>query len=1715
MALFDNLSRRTRELLEQRRQRREERQQTRLLRKEEQRLVGEQEQTQESLQTGAFNTFNDLETQSFATPLTGELPLPPATTAATAAERLNISPQALGSDLPEVPAKKPRKERRIERLVEEFGGLTGPVRSPEQLDEAFQRQIGGSPVGLFERAEAGRILTPREQLAQRLRDQGVDVESLETFTPAEDLAPQTPREAQLTQQRRDAGLLSRTATEAIATGSDIVRDVAGQIVTQAPGFIAREAVEGSRDIGLNFKELFSKDQATRRQARRNISGGFTKVGIGALALAKEVGADFSRTGESVIQAVYKPLLGERIFEEAINSTNLAQNNTFGRDLEPFQITGDLVYDRTQDIGFTPFESLLAAGLATGGDIALTAPVTLPKGKSALKKAIQAQMDRIVAASDVDAVRAVLKDIAGLPDETIEFIAEDLVGAKTAKEVNGVIAENAPFLNRGPKEIAEILAREEAALSKGLKESREQAIIRQAAEAAENRVDDVVEVQTKRAVDEIDDTVAKGIAKRTDDVADLTKRFPGSSKIAIEVPPSARTLIPESLEQVGLVNAQKERIVQPDFVKDTGRAIPDQRTPEQISETLKETFSPEIAEQAEKTLQDLGDFSPSTGIFSKLENAAKDSGFLTGFKTILTDVRASLVPTLKDKNINVTDTTNPVNAMDKQLGKQQFADQVNEQIQRDLLTGMRAYAKNNGFTFEEVYDSVQEYAKDVHSLDFNKQKVQERIEALKKTKEFGDADIDAIEQEIADLYQDLDRKNFAGKTREQAQIDIDAFKAKYGDSPTLERYRKLLVDVNNYALDIDVNSGLISRETYNFLRKVYPDYVPLFRELGDENPVVKTLKSLIPNPLKRAKGSSRQVTDVIQNSFWNLGQSSARAYDNAGKRSLAQYVRDNPNNEKVKQVFDGVYSGDKRSNVLFAISQTDDPAVKKALTDTLEDIDKLSANEEFFYENGKKMILRFKNPLEKSKVMGTLGQGIINNPYSQAILWAPKGITRFFGSMFTRYSPDFWLPNKIRDLTDAFLVGSSQVKNTLEFQKNFIKNSGKAHRIALKAARGVKDAETKIFNEFFKEKGGTIGGQAMQTIENSRITQKELFDRERSIVSRNAYKLPEAVDNINQYMEDSSRFLTFLAARESGYSIEAANYLAKTSSVNFNRKGAVGPLMNTLYLFFNASVQGTENMTKILQDPLVATQVTGVMSAATWAQEVWNSKVDEDWKKNIPDFVRARNLVFVTGISKKGNIQYIKIPIPYSLVPLNTFLSGVGDIAEGNKSLKRAVLETAKTTLETANPVESGTLSQTIAPTFLDIPVQLKEGKNAFGNDLIPALPSGTRADEILWNPEKFGENIPERTALAFSKFLYDNANKSVSPEYMMHVYEQVLSGGLKNLRQTGQLLLDVKNKRPIDVSQIVGLNDFAGVVTPEQQARAQKRTIYDDFEDKFKDLTVKDKKNLEPWLRQYLIDNAEELKKENIKFSNLKRAMEFRDINLPSLGTDFKSTKNEGGYKMMTTLTDMLESNDPQQVEQANKYLGSLDKEGQDAFIRWQAVTSVALSPDTATAEKQYVEFLEREGVDVKRKNSGELYSNEKKKFEKFRAASIRQSKQIVPFYDTMYEYLDKMEEGERLTPVQTNALVKMADKLVVEGGMAGEEYSSFILQYFVAKEMPDVVELSELAKSGTVDFDSVIAPRLRELGGNDKKLNKELRKRYTELTSLRDDFSGAVVGPQ
>ncbi|EKC0363844.1 hypothetical protein OOS00_005487, partial [Escherichia coli] len=72
-----------------------------------------------------------------------------------------------------------------------------------------------------------------------------------------------------------------------------------------------------------------------------------------------------------------------------------------------------------------------------------------------------------------------------------------------------------------------------------------------------------------------------------------------------------------------------------------------------------------------------------------------------------------------------------------------------------------------------------------------------------------------------------------------------------------------------------------------------------------------------------------------------------------------------------------------------------------------------------------------------------------------------------------------------------------------------------------------------------------------------------------------------VEDANGAVENALRLSAYKHARDAGLSRQQAASLAKNMTVNFNRRGEQGALMNSLYMFANASIQGTANLVRTL------------------------------------------------------------------------------------------------------------------------------------------------------------------------------------------------------------------------------------------------------------------------------------------------------------------------------------------------------------------------------------------------------------------------------------------------------------------------------------------------------------------------------------------------------
>jgi hypothetical protein len=236
--------------------------------------------------------------------------------------------------------------------------------------------------------------------------------------------------------------------------------------------------------------------------------------------------------------------------------------------------------------------------------------------------------------------------------------------------------------------------------------------------------------------------------------------------------------------------------------------------------------------------------------------------------------------------------------------------------------------------------------------------------------------------------------------------------------------------------------------------------------------------------------------------------------------------------------------------------------------------------------------------------------------------------------------------------------------------------------------GISEADYLDFREFM-ESGAKADWFYTRPAEEQVQTIQSMVDMANGTFTGNFRKGYEGVMNFvedaNGSVENAVRFAAFKAARDellnSGVdraeAVATASTLAKNLTVNFNRKGMQGDLLNALYLFYNASVQGTMNFARGLNvfDPgssrtkqaMVASMIGfGALMAARGEEESEeNPDSGRSYYSEIPDYIKERNIVIMAEPSeapKKGasNIYldkngkeyankaqyYYTIPLPY-------------------------------------------------------------------------------------------------------------------------------------------------------------------------------------------------------------------------------------------------------------------------------------------------------------------------------------------------------------------------------------------------------------------------------------------------------------------------------------
>lgn len=385
--------------------------------------------------------------------------------------------------------------------------------------------------------------------------------------------------------------------------------------------------------------------------------------------------------------------------------------------------------------------------------------------------------------------------------------------------------------------------------------------------------------------------------------------------------------------------------------------------------------------------------------------------------------------------------------------------------------------------------------------------------------------------------------------------------------------------------------------------------------------------------------------------------------------------------------------------------------------------------------GKPYVVRLQDPRIRDAVL---------NLGAEKAQWLVNTLGRFnrwLSAVSTRYNPAFTPINALRDMTLGMtgLTAEHGVRTAADAAALYLPAMRASWRDAAHAPgdASVPDPQKSMddWAREFAEKGGKTGLVHFNDVES---TARSLEDKFRSgmellgelrplaAAGKSLEKLQpiaHVVELANEATENALRLSSYVALRKRGMSADRAAAYAKDLTVNFNRKGQWSGVLNTLYLFYNASAQGVRRSLQLMRNPKVL-GFLGSLAALQGSQAalMMSRKGDDgvnDWDA-IPDWKKQRSLI----IALPGQGHYFALPMPYEF-GFMVFAGGrltqaALDREPANKG--NLVNDLGAGMLQAFSPIPLDNGPTGLAPELFKIPLHLAENRDDFGRRITADQP---------------------------------------------------------------------------------------------------------------------------------------------------------------------------------------------------------------------------------------------------------------------------------------------------------------------------------------------------------------------------------------------------------
>mgnify|MGYP003369581622 CR=1 FL=1 len=476
------------------------------------------------------------------------------------------------------------------------------------------------------------------------------------------------------------------------------------------------------------------------------------------------------------------------------------------------------------------------------------------------------------------------------------------------------------------------------------------------------------------------------------------------------------------------------------------------------------------------------------------------------------------------------------------------------------------------------------------------------------------------------------------------------------------------------------AGMMSKDTYQYVRDMYSHYIPLRGWDGTTADQVWDYigggKGAFNHTLKTAHGRTSIADDpiayienmaesgiLLNNKNWVkqhlmlLAQNHPTSLLTLSKAWYVKSVDDNGNEEWIPatpQITSQMNSNQVKAAIdafekkMEQIAQTGDATQKR---DGLNIAYPQTHSEEREHEvrvmkDGEEYVIYVNGDPQLAQAMNNTRAHRVREIQSGKLDRAAAWLGRKMAAAYTSLSPLFIPSNYFRDLT--MTLASTAIREDAKYNYLLRKNLATSWNLGFmlrdfqngklrdKVNNGNATPKEQMFYDFMMNGGETGFVSSLEVEDLKKKFKNDLkdLDRWKANPVKVGHTIMDSIEFLNRMIEDSNRFAVYMTSIQYGRSIDEAVNDAKDVTLNFNRKGTGEHSWQTirnLYLFINPAVQSLQTLGALAKHhPFKFTAVTASWLASGVLVPIVNVALmqlgaaflggdgddDKDWYKDI-------------------------------------------------------------------------------------------------------------------------------------------------------------------------------------------------------------------------------------------------------------------------------------------------------------------------------------------------------------------------------------------------------------------------------------------------------------------------------------------------------------------